>query len=107
MLNFFAEIKFQRRKPTYYYYFSLSLSLTLSLSLSLSLSPTLTLSHTLTLTLTLSAADGGFVEIGGLGCAGVVTAGACVLCAAGTYQTGSGASCQHGLPTHLIGINQY
>ena len=27
---------------------------------------------------------------GGLGCAGAVTAGACVLCAAGTYQTGSG-----------------
>ena len=31
-----------------------------------------------------------FVGIGDLGFSGAVTAGACVLCAAGTYQTGSG-----------------
>ena len=31
-----------------------------------------------------------------MGCAGAVTAGACVLCAAGTYQTGSGPSWQQG-----------
>ena len=30
-----------------------------------------------------------------MGCAGAVTAGACVLCAAGTYQTGSGPLWQH------------
>ena len=34
---------------------------------------------------------------GGLGCAGAVTAGACVQCAAGSYQTGSGPPWQHTL----------
>ena len=45
---------------------------------------------------------GGFNSVGGLGCAGAVTAGACVLCAAGTYQTGSGL---HGSP--LLSILMY
>ena len=41
-----------------------------------------------------------------LGFAGAVTADACILCAAGTYQTGSGPPRQHCLPTHCILINQ-
>jgi hypothetical protein len=36
----------------------------------------------------------GFIGYGGLGFAGAVTAGACVLCAAGTYHTGSGPPLQ-------------
>ena len=41
---------------------------------------------------------GDFVRIGNLSFAGAVTADACVLCAAGTYQTGSGQPLQHCLP---------
>ena len=47
-----------------------------------------------------------FVWMYDLGFAGAVTAGACVLCAAGTYQTESGPPGQHCLATHCILINQ-
>ena len=47
-----------------------------------------------------------FVWIGDLGFAGAVTADACVLCAAGTYQTGSGPPRQRWSSTHFILINQ-
>ncbi len=36
----------------------------------------------------------------GVCCAGAVTAGACVFCVAGTYQTGSGPPWQHAILTH-------
>jgi hypothetical protein len=43
-----------------------------------------------------------FTEIELAASAGAATAGECVLCAAGTYQTGSGPPWQHGLPAHLV-----
>ncbi len=42
--------------------------------------------------------------VGGLSewCAGASTAGACVFCAAGTYQTGSGLHWEDGVPEPLV-----